>query len=178
MKPSTLSMWHPLMLLCFQAIADANPILSRLLSRGHQHTQPDYELPGAWGSCGSKYGLEPADTTGAIECATMIAIGQGKTMSIGRDDKPRLLCDKYGAKVWISPYLNQGGIATEDTFTFKTIDVLNFTVQGALRCCDYKVSSTCSGWGMLTDTPGSNALISINHSDKPEPVSCNDSNSC
>ncbi|KAI0534135.1 hypothetical protein GGR58DRAFT_483818 [Xylaria digitata] len=178
MKLSIISMWHPWVLLGFQAVANANPILSRLLSREHGRAEPGYELPGACGYCGSKYGLELADTTGALMCASMIGVDRGKTISVGKDDEPRLLCDKFRAKIWISPYLNQRKTAKEDTFTFKTIDVLNFTIQGALRCCDYKVSSTCSGWGILTDTPGSSALISINHSDQPEPVSCNDAGLC
>ncbi|KAF2965589.1 hypothetical protein GQX73_g7988 [Xylaria multiplex] len=161
-------MWHPWMLLGFQAVANANPTVSRLFNR---------EYTGAWGYCGSKYGLEQADTTGALQCVSMLGVDWDKTISVGKDDEPRLLCDKYGAKIWISPYLNQLETA-KDTFTFKTIDVLNFTIQGALQCCDYKVSSTCSGWGILTDTPGSSALISINHSDQPEPVSCNDANLC
>ncbi|GAW16426.1 hypothetical protein ANO14919_058530 [Xylariales sp. No.14919] len=180
MKPSLLSPWQLWALLCLQATTNADPTASELLSRGHRkpQSQPGRELPGAWGYCGSKYGLEPADAAGALSCATVIAQEQGHTISVGRDDAPRLLCDKYGAKIWIAPYLNQGALATKNTFTFGTVDVLNLTIQGAVRCCDVDAGPTCSGWGILTDTPGNNALISINHADQPEPVACNDAGLC
>lgn len=104
----------------------------------------------------------------------MIGVGRGDTITVNVGDEPALLCDNYGAKVWIAPFTNKPTVETGDSFTFKTIDVVNFTLQGVQGCCDF-ISPTCSGWGMLSEVQGrQDVLISINHSDKPEPVSYND----
>ncbi|GAP86588.1 hypothetical protein SAMD00023353_2001570 [Rosellinia necatrix] len=160
--------------LCFQAVAEAGLTASKTFSPQRKSSSTSDVFPGVWGLCGSKYGLEPADTTGAIECATMIGVGRGDTISVSVDDEPRLLCDDYGAKIWIAPFTNKPDL-TVNSFTFKTIDVINMTLNGAVTCCDYKVSPTCSGWGMLSEVRGrQDVLISINHADTPEMVAYND----
>ncbi|KAI1160971.1 hypothetical protein F5B18DRAFT_630496 [Nemania serpens] len=139
------------------------------------NTNPQHDLQ-------SRYDLDPANATGAIECALNIPFGQGRTISVNKRDKPRLLCDSHGAKIWLAPFNNDptapDDTPSQDTLIFNTADLVDFTLRGALGCCDYRVSSTCSGWGMLIDGPGRSALVSINHSDKPEPVSCNDAGLC
>ncbi|KAI1199122.1 hypothetical protein F5X97DRAFT_322753 [Nemania serpens] len=131
----------------------------------------------------SRYGLEPASATGAVECALRIPFGQGRTISIGERDEPRLLCDDYGARIWLAPFdddpASSSSSSSPDTLTFETAELVGFALRGVLGCCDYRASSTCTAWGMLVDDgPGRSALLSINHSDRPEPVSCNDAGLC
>ncbi|KAI3326916.1 hypothetical protein HD806DRAFT_377187 [Xylariaceae sp. AK1471] len=177
MRSALLSIWRFWLLLGLQVIVESTPSLSRPLNP--RQAQPTPELPGVWGTCGSKYGLQPADTSGAIECALSLGDIKDKTITVGINDEPRLLCSQDNAKIWISPFTNKATVPPQDTFTFKTIDVQNFTLKGALKCCDNKVSSTCSGWGILSEVPDrDDVLVSINNSDKPEPVSCNDTGDC
>ncbi|KAI1185247.1 hypothetical protein F5B17DRAFT_441992 [Nemania serpens] len=174
MIQAAFPIWHLWMSLCFQATAGAD-------NRPQPVSGESDIRPGKWGWCGSRYNLEPANATGAIECAFKIPFGQGRTISISARDKPRLLCDDYGAKIWLAPFTNDPtapDAPSQDNLTFNTAELASFTLRGALGCCNYKVSATCSGWGMLGDGPGREALVSINHSDKPEPVSCNDADLC
>ncbi|RYC64955.1 hypothetical protein CHU98_g1233 [Xylaria longipes] len=129
---------------------------------------------------GSSIGLEPADALGALICAENIAYDRAATITVGRNDEPKLLCDNYGAKIWIAPFTNNPSRGREEEYTFITRDVLNFTLTNAVKCCDRGLNpTTCSGWGMLSHVQGrSDVLISINHSDQPEQVTCNQVGSC
>jgi len=136
-------------------------------------------LSSVWGYCGSRYGLNEADVTEALNCVSVLETIDDKTITVGKQDQPRLLCDRDTAKIWISPFLNKPYLPAQDSFTFRTVDIQNFTLQGAIYCCGDGKASTCSGWGLLSETPGRNdVLISINNADKPEPVPCNSVAGC
>ncbi|KAI0458134.1 hypothetical protein F5B21DRAFT_500778 [Xylaria acuta] len=173
MRSTILSIWHLCVLFAFQVFA-------RPHDHGKKPPLPPPSYYGAWGSCGSSIGLEPADALGALACAWTIPSSQGKTIAVGRNDEPKLLCDDYGAKIWIAPFTNNPYRGPEEEYIFKTSDVVNFTLQNALQCCDKDLNpTTCSGWGMLSHVQSrSDVLISINHSDRPEQVSCNQVGNC
>ncbi|KAI8624892.1 hypothetical protein F5Y19DRAFT_281016 [Xylariaceae sp. FL1651] len=138
------------------------------------------DLNGEWMRCDSRYGLQPASSMGGLLCSMAVGDGEGKTISIAMNDKPKLLCDHTDGKVWMVPFLNKPQLPDQDTFTFSTIDVLNFTLQGALKCCDPRDGNVpCIGWGLLGTVPGRHdVVISINNDNRPEPVSCNAAGDC
>ncbi|KAI1150967.1 hypothetical protein F4825DRAFT_380275 [Nemania diffusa] len=177
MRSTVLSTGHVWMLLCFQAVSGSDPNSPGPLHLRRRQLTPD-GVPGKWERCGSSYDLEPASATGAVDCVWELLSLKYETISVSRQDQPRLLCDGFGAKVWISPFTNDLTPPTESTFTFQGLDVLNITARGVEDCCDQKKGPTCSGWGILSDGPGNSAIITINHSDTPEPVACNDVGPC
>jgi hypothetical protein len=127
-----------------------------------------------WGYCGSRYGLNEADVTCALSCVSPLRNIKDKSITVGEQDQPRLLCDRDTAKIWISPFLNKSYLPVQGSLTFRAANIQNLALQGVLYCCGDGRASTCSVWGLISEVLGCNdVLISINNAGIPGPVPCN-----